>query len=279
MTCQAQDAGHPCPAMTNLIDTHAHLDAREFDADREETIQRARQAGVQAIVCPALSARSSAAVVELAERWAGIYAAVGIHPNACAEAAADDWEKVVHLARRPGVVAIGETGLDRYWDFAPLPLQQEYFERHLALAAELGLPVIIHCRDAEGEMLAILRRTAAQGPLAGVIHAFSGDRRFAEECLALGLHLSFAGSVTYTNRKFGPLREAAQAVPAQRLLIETDSPYLLPHPLRGKQNRNEPAELVHTATALAALRSVSAQELAASSTATACCLFRLPSAA
>jgi len=279
MTGQAHAAGTHDPALLTLIDTHAHLDAQEFDADRGEVIRRAQQAGVRAIVCPALSARSSAAVVHLAGQCPGIYAAVGIHPNLCAEAEAADWEKVSRLAGGSGVVAIGETGLDRYRDFAPLHLQQEYFERHLELASQLALPVIMHCRQAEAEVLAILRRAAGQGSLSGVIHAFSGDRGFAEECLALGLHLSFAGSVTYTNRKFASLREAARAVPAQRLLIETDSPYLVPHPLRGKQNRNEPARLVHTASALAELRGVSPQELAASTTAAACRLFRLPGGA
>lgn len=265
--------------LLELIDTHAHLDADPFDADRAEVLQRARQTGVRAIVCPALSASSSVAVVELANRWAEVYAAVGIHPNACAEASPADWDQIVGLAGRPRVVAIGETGLDRYWDFAPLPLQQEYFERHLALAAQLGLPVIIHCRQAEAEVLAILRRTASRPQLSGVIHAFSGDRAFAEECLALGLYVSFAGSATYTNRKFQALREAVQAVPPERLLIETDSPYLVPHPLRGKEKRNEPARLVHTARALAELRGVPPHELAAQTAAAARCLFRLPGAA
>ncbi len=275
----AQDVSSGAPQPLELIDTHAHLDAEEFDSDCAEVIRRARQAGVQAVVCPALSARSSLAVVDLAQRWAEVYAAVGIHPNSCAEAAPADWDQVALLARRPRVVAIGETGLDRYWDFAPLELQQDYFERHLALAAEVRLPAIIHCRQAEAEVLAMLRRAASRGPLAGVIHAFSGDRQFAEECLALGLYISFAGSVTYTNRKFQALREAARAVPAERLLIETDSPYLVPHPLRGKEKRNEPARLVHTARTLAELRGISPEELAAQSAAAARCLFRLPAAA
>lgn len=259
-----------------LIDTHAHLDAEDFDSDCAEVVQRARQAGVRAIVCPALSARSSMAVVELAQRWAEVYAAVGIHPNSCAEAAAADWEHIVALAHRPRVVAIGETGLDRYWNFAPLALQQEYFERHLALAGQLGLPVIIHCRQAEAEVLGTLRRAASGGQLSGVLHAFSGDRHFAEECLALGLYVSFAGSVTYTNRKFQGLREAARAVPVQRLVIETDSPYLVPHPLRGKEKRNEPARLLHTAKTLAELRGISLEELGNQCAAAARRLFRLP---
>lgn len=267
------------PKPLELIDSHAHLDAEEFDADCAEVVYRARQVGVQAIVCPALSARSSLAVVDLAQRWAEVFAAVGIHPNSCAEAAPGDWDQIVALARQPRVVAIGETGLDRYWDFAPLALQQEYFERHLALASQLGLPVIVHCRQAEAEVLAMLRQAASQGRLSGVIHAFSGDRAFAEQCLALGLYVSFAGSVTYTNRKFQALREAARVVPAQRLLIETDSPYLVPHPLRGKEKRNEPARLSYTVKALAELRGISPEELGAQCAAAARCLFRLPGAA
>jgi TatD DNase family protein len=257
-----------------LVDTHAHLDAEEFAADQDAVIVRARQAGVTAIICPGITADSSAAVVRLAEAE-GIYAAVGIQPNYCRQAAAGDWDRIVSLAGQARVVAVGETGLDRHWDFTPFDVQQDYFERHLRLGQSRDLPVIIHCREAEADLLPMLRQASARGPLRAVLHAFSGDLAFAEECLGLGLFLSFAGAVTYSNKKFEPLRAAAVAVPGDRILIETDSPYLTPHPLRGKEPRNEPAHLVHTAARLAELRGQSRAEIAAQTTANAKRLFRL----
>ena len=261
---------------SSFVDSHAHLDAEDFDPDRPAVIARAREAGVAAIVCPGISADSSGAAVRLAQGEEGVFAAVGIQPNYCGQAAADDWDRIVALVDHPRVVGIGETGLDRHWDFTPFAVQQDYFDRHLRLARKLDLPVIIHCREAEADVPAMLHEAARRGPLSGVLHAFSGDRAFAEECLALGLHISFAGAVTYTNKKFGPLREAVRTVPEDRLLVETDSPYLVPHPLRGKQKRNEPAHLVLTAQCLAELRGVGLEQLAAQTTANARRLFRLP---
>jgi len=260
---------------SSFIDTHAHLDAVEFDADRDAVLDRAREAEIGAIVCPAIDASSCEAVVRLAASSAGVYAAVGIQPNYCGEAKPGDWERVVALARQPRVVASGETGLDRHWDFTPFAVQQDFFDRHLRLAQDLGLPVIVHCREAEADVLVMLGEAAGRGPLRGVIHAFSGDRAFAEACLALGLHLSFAGAVTYTNRKFAPLRDAAAVVPGDQILIETDSPYLVPHPLRGREKRNEPAHLALTAQCLADLRGQTLAELAAQTTANARRLFGL----
>jgi TatD DNase family protein len=172
-------------------------------------------------------------------------------------------------------VALGETGLDRHWDFTPWYVQQDYSERHLRLGQSRDLPVIIHCREAEADLLPILRQAAARGPLRVVLHAFSGDTAFAEECLALGLFISFAGAVTYTNKKFESLRAAVAAVPGDRILIETDSPYLTPYPLRGKEPRNEPAHLVHTAARLAELCGQSREEIAAQTAANAKRLFPL----
>lgn len=256
-----------------LVDTHAHLDAAEFDADRHELVAALFQQSLVAVICPALSAQSSRAVVALAEQHDRVFAAVGIQPNHCAEAAPGDWSLVEQLAGHPKVVAVGETGLDRHWDFTPMDVQFDYFERHLALAQQRRLPIIVHCREAEADVLAALRRAAATGPVRGVIHAFSGNVQFAKECLELGLHLSFAGSVTYKNRKFEPLREALRQVPPDRLLLETDSPYLVPEPLRGKQNRNVPGNLVYTARRVAELRGVSPEQLARESTAAAKQLF------
>jgi TatD DNase family protein len=261
------------PRVLSLIDTHMHLDQPEFDADRADVIDRARRAGIEAMVCVGATVASSEAAIRLAEQYPFIVAAVGIHPNSCAEAAADDWDRIVALAGHDRVVAIGETGLDRHWDFAPFDLQQVYLDRHLRLAQQADLPVIIHCREAEADVLPMLREAAARGPMRGILHAFSADAQTAAECLALGFHLSFAGNVTYTNKKFADLRAVAATVPDERLLVETDSPYLVPHPHRGKVKRNEPALVAHTAEALATLRGQSVEELSARTTANARRLF------
>ncbi len=260
----------------NLIDTHAHLDDEQFADDLDAVIARAEQGGVGVIICPGTTAEASRAVVRLAETHESIYAAVGIHPNYCGEATSDDWNQVVTLLNRPRVVALGETGMDRHWDFTPLDVQQDYFRRHLRLSGQRDFPLIIHCRECEPDVTAMLREAADRGPLRGVMHAFSGTSQFAAVCLELGLYVSFAGSVTYRNRKFEPLRAVAAGVPDDRLLIETDSPYLVPHPLRGKQKRNEPAEVPHTTRCLAELRGRSIEEIAEQTTANARCLFSLP---
>lgn len=257
------------------FDTHAHLDQDEFSADRDEVLARARRVGVEGIVCVGVSAATSQSAVRLAEAYLEIRAAVGIQPNSCAEAAPRDWDRVVAMLDHPRAVAVGETGLDRYWDTSRFELQQDYFARHLALAQERDLPVIIHCRDAQEDVLAMLREAAGRGPLRGVLHAFSGDEAMAAECLAMGLYISFAGNVTYTNKKFQPLRAVAATIPDERIVIETDSPYLVPHPLRGKQPRNEPALITHTAACLAGLRGTTAEAFATQTTANARRLFRI----
>jgi TatD DNase family protein len=255
------------------FDTHAHLDQAEFDADRNDVVARARDAGIEAILCPGVSADSSATVAKLASQY-GLLAAVGIHPNSTHEALPGDWDRIVAMLDEPLVVALGETGLDRYWDYAPLSLQREYLDRHLRLAQDRDVPVILHCRDAQEDLLDALRAAVSRGPIRGVVHAFSGDAAFAAECLALGLHIGFAGNVTYSNKKFEPLRAAARVIPADRLLVETDSPYLVPQVFRGKQKRNEPTGVIHTATFLAELRGMALQQLAATTTENARRLFR-----
>jgi TatD DNase family protein len=244
-----------------LFDTHAHLDQEDFDVDRADVLNRARQAGVELILTVGVDLASSRNAVRLAEEHTEIYAAVGIHPNSAAQAEQGDWDQIVKLAEHPRVVAVGETGLDRYWDYTPIAVQQEYFERHLSLSQERDLPIVIHCRDAADDLMPVLRRTTMHAPFRGILHAFSGNARMAEECVDLGLHISFAGNVTYKNKKFQDLRLAAAAVPLDRLLVETDSPYLTPEPLRGRENRNEPAWVAHTAQFLAQLRGISAEEI------------------
>jgi TatD DNase family protein len=216
---------------------------------------------VELILAVGIDLASSLKALRLAEDHAEIFAAVGIHANSAAQANPGDWDQIVKLADHPRVVAIGETGLDRYWDYTPLAVQQEYFDRHLILSQERNLPVVIHCRDAADDLMPMLRRAATRAPLKGILHAFSGDARMAGECLDLGLHISFAGNVTYKNKKFQDIRLAAAAVPLDRLLIETDSPYLTPEPLRGREKRNEPAWVAYTAEFLAQLRGVAVLEL------------------
>jgi TatD DNase family protein len=250
--------------MIELFDTHAHLDQPEFDDDRAEMIARARAAGVQHMIAIAISADTSQVCVDLAAEY------VGMQPNYIAESKPGDWDSVVELANSPGVAAIGETGLDRYWDFTPFDVQQDYFDRHIRLAQERGLPFIVHMRDCDEDILIMLREARARGPLSGVMHSFTGSRAMAEECLAMGLYISFAGMVTY--KKSDELRAIAAAVPDDRILIETDSPYLSPEPVR-KIKRNEPAHVIHTATRLADVRGTTLELFAAQTTANAKRLF------
>ena len=222
-------------------------------------LRRAEEAGVEAIIAIGTTAASSRAVVELAKLHPSVYAAVGIQPNYCTEAQEGDWETICGLAHEQSVVAIGETGLDRYWDHSPFPLQQEYFRRHVELARELQLPFIVHMRDCGDEIVEMLTSISLAGNLSGVMHSFTGDTTLAERCLQLGLHISFAGMVTY--KKSQELRDVAAMIPSDRLLIETDAPYLAPHPKRGIRP-NEPALIVHTAACLAEVRGVDVTTLA-----------------
>ena len=256
--------------MPRLIDTHAHLDQDEFAEDRADVIHRAVQAGVETILAVGTSAKSSEAAVELAARHDAVFAAVGIQPNYCHEVQEGDWDRIVGLLDAEKVVAIGETGLDCYWDYAPLEIQQEFFDRHLRLSQERDLPFIVHMRDSMREILAMLREARAGGPLCGVMHSFTGDAAAAAECVDLGLYISFAGMVTF--KKSVALREVAVGVPDDRILIETDSPYLAPEPYRGR--RNEPAHLVHTAACLAEVRGEQLEEFVRKTTENAERLFR-----
>jgi TatD DNase family protein len=255
-----------------LFDTHCHLDDEQFDTTRDEVVQRANQAGVDTMIAVGTTAQSSAVSVDLAANYESVLAAVGIQPNYCAEAAADDWDEVVKLVDRENVVALGETGLDRYWDHTPFDVQQDYFDRHLRLSQERGLPFIVHLRDCEADILAMLREARSRGPLEGVMHSFTGSAEGAAACTELGLYISFAGMVTY--KKSQDLRDIAATIPDDRILIETDAPYLSPHPKRG-QRPNEPALVVHTAERLAETRGVSLESFAATTTANACRLFKL----
>src|SRR6476660_1670624 len=255
-----------------LFDTHAHLDQPEFDADRVEVIARAREAGIDNIIAIGISADTSAACVRLAVEYDGVQAAVGLQPNYLAEAGPGDWDRVVAMLSEPGVIAIGETGLDRYWDFTPFDMQQDYFDRHIRLSQKRGLPFIVHMRDCDEDILIMLREARQRGPLNGVMHSFTGSRAMADECLAMGLYISFAGMVTF--KKSDELRSIAAIVPEDRILVETDSPYLSPEPVR-KVKRNEPAHVRHTATCLANFRGTTLEAFAAQTTANAKRLFQM----
>lgn len=255
-----------------LFDTHAHLNQEEFDADRDAVIARAKEAGVETIVCVGSSLESSEKCVQLAGQYDALYASVGIQPNYVHEAASGDWDAILRLVDQPKVVALGETGLDRYWDFAPFDLQQDYFDRHLRLSAERKLPFIVHMRDCEADIMAMLREAYTRGPLLGVMHSFTGDAEMAAECVAMGMYISFAGMVTF--KKCDALRACAATVPEDRILIETDAPYLSPHPVRG-QKPNEPALIRYTAECLAAVRGISLETFAAQTTTNARRLFQL----
>ena len=243
----------------DFIDTHCHLDDERFRDDLTAVLERAAAAGVIRALVIGIDRATSAAVLELARRHPVLSAVVGIQPNHVAEAAPGDWEAIVAMAADPHVVGIGESGLDRHWDRAPFPMQEDYFARHLTLARTSGKPLVIHNREADAETVRMLRAEFDRyGPLRAVMHSFAADAATAEACLAMGLHLSFAGMVTYKNAD--SLRAIATTVPEDRLLIETDAPYLAPVPVRGR--RNEPAFVVHTATCLAAVRGVSVERIA-----------------
>lgn len=257
-----------------LVDTHAHLDQDVFEQDLPQVLENARAVGVQAMLTIGITRETCEAAVSLAQEHDDIYAVVGIQPNYCSRMEAGDWERIVELADAPKVVGIGETGMDRYWDYCPLDVQRDYFAKHLALAREKSLPFVVHCRDAEADVLEVLQADFQEhGPLRGVMHSFVGSVATAEQCLLYGMHISFAGMVTFKKNK--ELREVAALVPEDRLLIETDSPYLSPEPVR-KIRRNEPAHVIHTAKVLAEVHGVSPEQLAEQTTNNAMAVFNLP---
>jgi TatD DNase family protein len=255
--------------MLELFDTHAHLDDDQF-ADPAAIVAKANAAGVGNILAVATTLASTEACLRYARQIPGVLASAGIHPNHTHDAQPGDWERVASLSREKEVVALGETGLDKHWDFAPFALQEDYFDRHLRLSQQLDKPFIVHVRECFPEVLAMLRAARQRGPIRGSMHSFTGDLDEMRECVDLGLHISFAGMVTF--KKNDDLRAVAKAVPGERLLIETDSPYLSPHPHRGVRP-NEPALVVHTAACLAEVRGVSLEELGKLTTANAKLLF------
>lgn len=238
------------------FDTHAHYDAEQFDADRDQVLSALPAAGVVLAVDPGCDLPSSRAALALAERYPFLYAAVGYHPENCAPYREEDLDQIRDMARHPKCVAIGEIGLDYYWaENPPRALQQRVFRDQLALAAELALPVIVHDREAHGDSLEIVREFPE---VRGVFHCFSGSAEMAKELVGLGWMISFTGVLTYKNAR--KALEAAAAVPLDRLMIETDSPYMAPVPCRGQ--RNDSRNLVYICEKLAELKGVSPGECA-----------------
>lgn len=248
-----------------FYDSHCHLDPMRYGDDLSQVIARARSAGVTKMTVIGTRAADSEAAADLASREPGLVAAAGIHPNDVAEIAADEWDRVVRLLSSGRAHAVGETGLDWYRDFAPRETQRDFFDRHLRLAQDLALPVVIHTRESIRDTLDMLHEALRRGPLLPVLHSFTGSAVEAAEAVDMGCYLGFAGMVTF--RSAAELREVAKTVPLDRLLIETDSPFLSPEPFRGR--RNEPAHVIHTARCLAIARGEPLEKLAAATTANA----------
>lgn len=251
-----------------FVDSHAHLTDKAFAGDLDAVVDRARDAGVARILTLGTDVESSRAAIGLAEEYEVVYAAVGIHPEGARAARRDELKAIRELASHPKAVAIGEIGLDYYWDKDSAKTQQTFFEWQLEMAAELNLPVSIHDREAHREIIATLRRLKGL-KLRGVLHCFSGDEAMAHEAIDLGFLISFAGPVTFLNARKVPL--LAPRLPLDKILIETDSPYLSPHPMRGR--RNEPANVTRVATRIAELNTLPVRKVAAQTARNAQALF------
>lgn len=254
-----------------FIDSHAHLDGPKFDDDREAVVQRAKNAGISAILNVGFDMPSCSRSVALAEAFPEIYAAVGIHPHDAADVNEDDFVQLKQWAAHPKVVALGEMGLDYYRNLSPKDIQRQVFKRQMALAREVKKPVIIHDRDAHGEIMEILHQEF-RGIPAGVMHCYSGSVEMAKEVVKMGMYISIAGPITFHNAC--KLWEVVGHIDLEWLLIETDAPYLTPEPYRGK--RNESAYVRYVAEKIAEIKKISLEEVAAVTSANARRLFNLP---
>jgi TatD DNase family protein len=240
-----------------LTDTHTHLNAAQFDEDRDEVIQRALDAGVTRIVNVGFNRETIPTSIELAERYDFIYSTVGWHPQDAIDMRPGDLEWIEELCKHEKVVAIGEIGLDYYWDTSPKDVQHTVFREQIRLARKLGMPIVIHNRDAHHDILEILKEEKA-AEVGGIMHCFSGSWETAKQCLDMNFYISFGGPVTFKNAK--QPKEVLARVPLDKLLIETDAPYLTPHPYRGKRNETSYVRLV--AETAAEILGISLEELA-----------------
>jgi len=253
-----------------LVDTHAHLQWANFDKDREKVISRARKVDVKYIVNIGFDVDGSRKAIELAEKHKGLYATVGIHPHNASQLNENVLDKLRKLSENPKVVAIGEIGLDYYRNLSPRETQKKAFEAQLFLAEELGLPVVIHDREAHADTLEMLSKF--KGKINGIMHCFSGGKEMAEQCVKSNFYISFAGPVTFPNSH--KLHETTKRIDLNKILLETDSPWLAPQDMRGK--RNEPAFLLFIAKKIAKLKEISVDELAEATTENAKIIFQLP---
>ena len=240
-----------------LIDTHAHLNAKQFEDDLEEVIDRAKLAGVSTMVVVGFDRATITKAIELANTYEYIYATIGWHPVDAIDMTDADLNWIEELAAHPKVVALGEMGLDYYWDKSPKEIQKEVFRKQIALAKKVKLPIVIHNRDATADIVDILKEEEAS-EVGGIMHCFTGSKEIAKQCIDMNFYISFGGPVTFKNAK--QPKEVAAEIPLERLLIETDCPYLTPHPFRGK--RNEPSYVKLVAEQIAELKGVAFEELA-----------------
>ena len=241
-----------------LFDTHAHLDSEQLQPHLGEILSRVDD-GSMMITAIGTDPASSHRCLDLAKNHESVFAAAGLHPNHCASFDDSHWQAILEIVDHPKVVAIGETGLDKYWDDCPFELQQQWFARHVELSFEKNKPLVIHTRECENEMIETLESLSRDGRIIGIMHSFVGSAETARRCLDLGMYISFAGMVTF--KKSTDLRDVAKTIPDDRILIETDSPYLSPHPHRSKRP-NLPMMVEHTARCLAEVRGVSIEHLA-----------------
>ncbi|HEX8231030.1 MAG TPA: TatD family hydrolase [Chloroflexia bacterium] len=260
----------PDPGRPPLVDSHAHLDSTDFAGDRDELVARAREKGLVGIVSIGFEPEGWASTLQLADRYEMVFPALGVHPNSADQTFEATLADLESLCRRHQIVGLGETGLDYYREYVTHEQQRESFRAHLDLARQLDLPVIVHNRDAHTDILDILKRDGHA--TRGVMHSFSGDVAYAEECMALDYMISMSGPVTF--KKAVDKHQVAAAVPLDMLLVETDCPYLTPEPYRGR--RNEPSYVYYTAEAIARLRGVPFEVVAEATTANAARLFGLP---
>ena len=245
-----------------LVDSHCHLDFPDFATELDQIVARAHAAGVTTIVTISTRVRQFTRVREVAERFDSVFCSVGTHPHNAHEELDVTADMLAQLAEHPKVVAIGEAGLDYHYDKSPPEAQAAGLVTHIAAARATGLPLVIHAREADAELIAIMKAETEKGAFPAVLHCFSSGRALAENGIALGHYVSFSGILTFKNAQ--EIRDIARDLPADRILVETDAPYLAPPPHRGK--RNEPAFVVHTADALAEVRGVSRAEIAATTT-------------
>jgi len=245
-----------------LVDSHCHLDFPDFAAELDAVVERARTAGIGRIVTICTRVRNHAQVLAVAEKFSDVFCSIGTHPHNAHEELDIDANALIAIARHPKVVAIGEAGLDYHYDKSPRDAQAQGLRQHIAAARETGLPLVIHSRECDADMMKILREESGKGAFPAVLHCFTGGRELAFAAIELGHYVSFTGILTFKNSQ--DLRDTAAALPADRVLVETDAPFLAPLPYRGK--RNEPSYVVETAKVLALVRGVSLEEITCQTT-------------